>query len=586
MGSGFLTQSSTTSTFAPNPVSLTFGRYRLFERIGAGGMAEVFRAVALGPENFQRTLVIKRILPHLSQDLAFVQMFIDEAKVSGLLSHPNLVQIFEFGKVEESFFIAMEHVHGRTLAATQKAISQQNRVMPVPAATEIARQLCTGLEYAHSLRTADGQLLGIVHRDVTPSNLMLSFHGTVKILDFGIARVADGLRHTQTQVGALKGKVSYMSPEQIQLNPVDHRSDIFSLGTVLHEMLAGRRLFRADSDIRTSRMILDMPIQPPSLFNAAVPPALDRIVLRALARDVEARYQSAAAMATDLEQVMLEERMSPREHIKMLHQLFPHEAMMSADAGVLVPTAGGKTPEAAGERPTPPRSVDTGGLFAALDKDATKAANAGAGALDAVDVSVSESGLARWMELLRGRGRRGAMLVGALSLAVVAAIVLTVGHRRGVAPVSEAAAAPSATNVPGRRTSETRSVRCSLDSTPQDATIVRVDSGAIVGKTPATIALPQGDQAVTFRFEKAGYRVATSKVIPDLDKSLRIDLLAEAGQAETLDPTASAGSRRTLAHQASPHNRAGHSTAAKRTGGGKDTAQQFRSATPVNPFDM
>jgi serine/threonine protein kinase len=394
MGSGTLTQSQ---TFAPSPVSLTFGRYRLFERIGAGGMAEVFRAVALGPENFQRTLVIKRILPHLSQDLAFVQMFIDEAKVSGLLSHPNLVQIFEFGKVDECFFIAMEHVHGRTLASTQKAISQQNRIMPVPAATEIARQLCAGLEYAHSLRTADGQLLGIVHRDVTPSNLMLSFHGTVKILDFGIARVAEGLRHTQTQVGALKGKVSYMSPEQIQLCPVDRRSDIFSLGTVLHEMLTGRRLFRADSDIRTSRMILDMPIQPPSLFNAAVPPALDRIVLRALARDVEARYQNAAAMATDLEHVMLEERMSPREHIKMLHQLFPHEAMMSADAGVTVPAATGKMPAADGERPTPARSVDTGSLFAALDKDATRAPSSGAAPLDTVDVSMSGSGLARWI---------------------------------------------------------------------------------------------------------------------------------------------------------------------------------------------
>jgi serine/threonine protein kinase len=577
MGSGSLTQSTTSATFTPNPVSLTFGRYRLFERIGAGGMAEVFRAVALGPENFQRTLVIKRILPHLSQDQAFVQMFIDEAKVSGLLSHPNLVQIFEFGKVDDCFFIAMEHVHGRTLAATQKATSHQNRMMPVPAAAEIARQLCTGLEYAHSLRTTDGQLLGIVHRDVTPSNLMLSFHGTVKILDFGIARVAEGLRHTQTQVGALKGKVSYMSPEQIQLHPVDHRSDIFSLGTVLHEMLAGRRLFRADSDIRTSRMILEMPIQPPSLYNAAVPPALDRIVLRALARDVEARYSSAAAMAADLEQVMLEERMSPREHIKMLHQLFPHEAMMAADAGVMVPPANAKTPSNDGERPTPPRNLDTGSLFAALDKEATKAAPS----LDAVDVSVSETGLARWAALLRGGRRRAALLVGALSLAVVAVIVASAGHQRGVVSVSQAAPALGAMNV-AAHSSQPRSIRCSLDSTPQDATIVRVDTGAIVGKTPATITLPQADEAVTFRFEKSGYRSAVSKVIPDLDKALRIDLVAQASPALAADsdPRASTSSRRTPSHQGNPHKKPGHATTAK------DTTQQFRSATPVNPFDM
>ena len=148
-------------------------------------------------------------------------------------------------------------------------------------------------------------------------------------------------------------------------------------------------------------MLQEMPIAP-RRSNPEVPPEIDRIVMRALAHDPEARYQTAGEMATDLEQVMLEERMSPREHIKMLHQLFPHEAMMSADAGVMLPTATGKMPAADGERPTPPRSVDTGGLFATLDKDATKAPNSGAGALDAVDVSVSESGLARWMELLRG----------------------------------------------------------------------------------------------------------------------------------------------------------------------------------------
>src|SRR5262245_33548800 len=140
-----LTQSM---SYAPKPVSETFGKYQLYERIGAGGMAEVFRAVAIGPENFQRTLVVKRILPHLSQDAAFVQMFIDEAKVSGVLSHPNLVQIFEFGKIDQSFYIAMEHVHGRTLAATLKRASEKSRRIPVPATVEIARQLCTGLEYA------------------------------------------------------------------------------------------------------------------------------------------------------------------------------------------------------------------------------------------------------------------------------------------------------------------------------------------------------------------------------------------------------------------------------------------------------
>src|SRR5262247_520429 len=200
-------------------------------------MAEVFLAVAIGPEGFQRMLVIKRMLPHLSQDRAFVRMFVDEAKLCGLLSHPNLVQIFEFGSIEESFFIAMEHVQGETLSAVRAKLTEQNRLAPVAASAEIARQVCNGLHYAHSLQSATGAPLGIIHRDISPSNLMLSFHGGVKILDFGIARVAEGIRETHTQAGTMKGKVSYMSPEQIRMEQIDNRSDIFAVGIVLHEFL-------------------------------------------------------------------------------------------------------------------------------------------------------------------------------------------------------------------------------------------------------------------------------------------------------------------------------------------------------------
>jgi len=175
------------------PGAKPFGKYYLLDRIGAGGMAEVFLAVAIGPEGFQRILVIKRMLPHLSQDRAFVRMFVDEAKLCGLLSHPNLVQIFEFGSIADSFFIAMEHVQGETLSAVRAKLLEAGRTAPVAATLEIVRQVCLGLHYAHSLHSATGQPLGIIHRDVSPSNLMLSFHGGVKILDFGIARVAEGI---------------------------------------------------------------------------------------------------------------------------------------------------------------------------------------------------------------------------------------------------------------------------------------------------------------------------------------------------------------------------------------------------------
>ncbi|HTB61243.1 MAG TPA: serine/threonine-protein kinase, partial [Polyangia bacterium] len=185
----------------PLPGAKPYGKYYLFDRIGVGGMAEVFLAVAIGPQGFQRTLVIKRMLSHLSQDGAFVKMFIDEAKLCGLLSHPNLVQIFEFGQIDESFFIAMEHVQGETLLAVQAKLAEERRIAPVAASLEIMRQVCLGLNYAHALQSATGQPLGIVHRDISPSNLMLSFHGGVKILDFGIARVTEEIRETKTQAG-------------------------------------------------------------------------------------------------------------------------------------------------------------------------------------------------------------------------------------------------------------------------------------------------------------------------------------------------------------------------------------------------
>ena len=319
---------------SPQPTAKQFGKYYLLERIGAGGMAEVFRAVAMGPEGFQRPLVIKRMLPHLSQDRAFVEMFIDEAKLCGLLSHPNLVQIFEFGSVDESFFIAMEHVHGETLLAVEVKLAQAGRLAPVGASLEIVRQVCLGLHYAHSLQSSTGQPLGIVHRDVSPANLMLSFHGGVKILDFGIARVAEGVRETRTQAGTMKGKVSYMSPEQIRMEPIDGRADVFAVGIVLHELLTGRRLFRSTNEYTRARMVLESEIPLPSTVNPAVPAAVDGIVMHALERNSQARYQDAGEMADDLEKALFEMRASPHEPRKLLASLFPHGPSRSGEVNL------------------------------------------------------------------------------------------------------------------------------------------------------------------------------------------------------------------------------------------------------------
>ncbi|HVV52866.1 MAG TPA: serine/threonine-protein kinase, partial [Polyangia bacterium] len=409
------------------PGAKPFGKYYLLDRIGVGGMAEVFLAVALGPQGFQRTLVIKRMLSHLSQDRAFVRMFIDEAKLCGLLSHPNLVQIFEFGQIEESFFIAMEQVQGETLLAVQAKLAEEGRLAPVAASLEIVRQVCLGLNYAHGLQSTAGQPLGIVHRDISPSNLMINFHGGVKILDFGIARVTEELRESKTQAGTMKGKVSYMSPEQVRMEPIDNRSDIFAVGIVLHELLTGRRLFKSTNELTGAKLVLEAAVPLPSAVNPAVPPAVDPIVMRALERRVEARYQTAGEMAEDLEKALFEMRASPHEPRKLLVSLFPQGPSRTGEvhlpltpSGVPVETVTpARNPRASSSKITRPEAPE--------------------GPLD-IDIDLAASG-----PVASGRPRRGRrrwVALGALGGAVIAVVVLAQYPRKG--PRTEGADAPAA----------------------------------------------------------------------------------------------------------------------------------------------
>jgi serine/threonine protein kinase len=492
-----------------------FGKYYLLDRIGAGGMAEVFRAVVIGLEGFQRTLVIKRMLPQLSQDGAFVQMFIDEAKLSGLLSHPNVVQIFEFGKVDESFFIAMEHVDGKTLSAVQAKLAELERRPPVAACLEIARQVCSGLQYAHSLQSPTGQPLGVVHRDISPSNLMLSFHGGVKILDFGIARVAEELRDVQTQVGTVKGKVAYMAPEQIRLERVDGRCDIFALGIVLHETLTGRRLFRATAGSSAAHMVLESVIPTPSSLNPAVPAEVDQIVMRALERNPGARFQTADEMGEEIERVLFEMRASPHEPEKLLRSLFPQpashsgEAMLPAIRSLRVPGEVGSEPSlrtpssGSGYAAGPSIDVEIDGIESPPKRRRTWLALGAAVALAIAGGAVAL------------RARVPARLSGMAGPAATAA--------QAAVPPTSAATSPTQPAPPG----PAAAVRVSFDSSPQEAEVVREDSGQVVGRTPVTIALPQAREVITFRFDKPGHRSLRYKVIPDLDKSVRVDLLAD-----------------------------------------------------------
>jgi serine/threonine protein kinase len=286
----------------------SFGPYRLLERIAAGGMAEVFRAKRAGVEGFEKVVAVKRILPHLSDNKEFVEMFIDEAKMVAGLSHPNIVQIFDLGKIDTTYFIAMEHVHGKDLRTILKQAKEKGLRIPLDLSVLIVSKVCSALEYAHRKRDERGEAMRIVHRDISPQNILISFEGEVKLTDFGIAKATS--KASSTDRGALRGKLLYMSPEQASGHPMDRRSDVFSLGVVFYEMITDTKPFLGSSEKGILEMVRDCRFERPRSLNPKIPESLEKVVLKALEKDPERRYQDASEMYRGLERV-LRERQPP-----------------------------------------------------------------------------------------------------------------------------------------------------------------------------------------------------------------------------------------------------------------------------------
>jgi serine/threonine protein kinase len=302
-----------------------FGRYRLIELIGKGGMAEVFRAVADGPRLHQPVFVIKRIRPDRSDSAKFVQMFCDEARISALLHHPNIVEIYDFGQIEGSYFMAMEYLRGKDLDAVLRSLQAVRAAISPTLGAVIAREAAHALHHAHTAKLPGGAPGGIVHRDVTPSNIMLLWNGGVKILDFGIAKAASEARAQDGKPPKLEGKLAYLSPELVRGGEIDPRSDIFALGIVLWEMLAGCGLFTGPGEYETMRNVLMQPITPPSRRRPGVPAALEAIVARALEREPARRYQTAAEMADELDRFLAAQSSLGESVPQLLRRVFGHE---------------------------------------------------------------------------------------------------------------------------------------------------------------------------------------------------------------------------------------------------------------------
>jgi len=487
-------------------------KYRLTEKLGSGGMAEVFRAVGEGPAAFERPFVVKRIHPRLSGKPEFVRMFVDEANISARLIHPNIVQVFEFASQDGSYYLVMEPVEGIDMAwLLRRRIDKPSEHLSPAFVAEVGRQVCRGLDFAHTLAAADGTPLGIVHRDVTPPNIMVSWNGDVKILDFGLARAAQALRVHQSDSGMVQGKMSYLAPELLDGATADPRSDLFSLGVVLHELLSGQRLFVGESDFDTLKLVQTMTIPRPSKRNHGVKPALDGIVMRALERDPARRYQSAGEMGDELEALVLRKQFSTRALARKARELADKEPLIEKV---------GPTPLVVDVPPTVGRTNSS----ILIDESILLPAGAGPAPTGA-----------------RRRGPRGGwqwLAAGALP-GVLVGVLLGAALRPDAAPVAAVPIpAPETTTQPAATPTPTppppaiapaATVKVALDSSPQGATV----SGAAgpLGKTPMQLELPRSQEAIALTFTKPGFRELALKVVPQQDKDVLASLQRAAGRS-------------------------------------------------------
>jgi len=343
------------------PKSDVLGDYQLLERIAVGGMAEVWKARKRGVEGFQKTVAIKRILPHLTDSSDFVTMFIDEAKLAAQLDHNHIIHIYDLGKAGDDFYIAMEFVEGKDLRSILNAARQKGRPIPLGLSLLVASRLASALDYAHRSKDFDGRELGLVHRDVSPQNVLISYEGEIKLCDFGIVKAVT--KASKTQMGALKGKLQYMSPEQAWGRPVDARSDIFSLGSILFEMLTGRRLFAGDSEMSVLEAVREGRIQAPRDLDARLPLEVNTLVLRALAKEPGERFQTAGEMQREIEKVLFALKPTPAQsdlatYVRRLFDLDTAQAAAPPPKAPAAAAAGESTaPAAPAPAAAPPRAA-------------------------------------------------------------------------------------------------------------------------------------------------------------------------------------------------------------------------------------
>jgi serine/threonine protein kinase len=545
------------------------GRYELLRRIAVGGMGEIYLARAGGAGGFEKTLIIKKILPHLASDPQFVDKFLDEGRIIVNLSHGNIVPVFDMDEEDGEYYIAMEYVPGRDVRAVMKKLDEVDETLPADLACFVIAEVCEGLAYAHRQTDSDGHPLNIVHRDVSPSNVLLSTEGEVKLIDFGIARAAG--RRSETVSGRVQGKVCYMSPEQATGEDVDARSDIFSAGTVLYEMMTGVRPFQGDTDLESLDLVRQCDYPPPSELADEVPTELDTVIERSMARHPDDRYDTADQMQADLVQILYGggEAVTSRELAGFLSNLFPDGierqefkdelsgetgAARSSEAGSdgidlddalnqqLQQQRGrdGSAPDPKGrtatlETPSHPERVGTGaeteqgGPDNSADDEQSESnperhAAAG-GALDKSSTSRSDDSGSWW-------GGQVANVV--ILLVVVGSLGAVATYLRAPAPAS-----------------------LTLNSEPSGARVI-IDGAEMAGvRTPGKVDVSPGRHTVAFRLDGYQSHVYSVDVVEGASKTLSPSLEAKESVSEAADDTAAGdattlrANRRDVGHDAS-----------------------------------
>ncbi len=489
------------------------GRYQILGLLGTGGMAEILLARINGPSGFERPVVIKRILPHLAREQRFRDMFLDEARIVAGIRHPNVVQVHELGQEGDELYLVMEYLEGESAAGVARRLAAHGKLLNFGLCAHLMSEVAAGLHAAHELTDPDGKAQELVHRDVSPANVFLGYGGDVKMIDFGIAVAAD--RVSKTEAGQVKGKYAYMSPEQCMGVPLDRRSDVFSMGTVLYELSTCRRLFKRQSDMLTLQAICHEAVPPPTSVVPEYPPDLERICLRALEKRPERRYASAYEMRRDLIEVArrLNGPKIPEESLaKVMRRLFSDRieekrAMLTRlRAGERV----AEVPAAEIEDGIEPQDVEVGVLqHVSMMHSMTLAAQSplrfghDTSTHSATGAESSEPSM---------RPRRWPAIVGALGLAggIGVAMSLPLGDPPPAPSRAELAAVPA-------------SVRIEVESEPPGAKVVF--AGVEKGVTPVAFETARAEAELPLAVSLADHQNVSSAVVPDRDRHVKLVLV-------------------------------------------------------------